>query len=168
MGKLKYLLLLVFLLLFSCKSTKEYIEKEHHEVNATVDSIRIVQEKTIKAVTTPRTTTVVTVSREELNSLPVGASFQTKQGNASGEVRKTKENEFEFTATCDSLTILVQELKTEVHHLNSQNSALKTQLNEQKTAEVNKLTGWQSFQIWLGRVCVVLLIIYILYKRFFK
>lgn len=164
--KLQVVIIMMFALFgWSCQSSKTVVEKEQHESHVQTDSVSILMEKTTKAVTTPQATAKVTVSPEELISLPVGAQYQSKDKNATGTIRKTEDNKIEFTANCDSLTILVQELKTEVHHLNSQNTALKTQLNEQKTVEVNKLTGLQWFQIYGFRLYLLLTIIYIIYRK---
>jgi hypothetical protein len=32
--------------------------------------------------------------------------------------------------------------------------------------EVNRLTGWQSFQLWCGRILMGALVLTVLYKRF--
>lgn len=164
--KLQVVIIMMFALFgWSCQSSKTVVEKEQHESHVQTDSVSILMEKTTKAVTTPQAKAKVTVSPEQLISLPVGAQYQSKDKNATGTIRKTEDNKIEFTANCDSLIILVQELKTEVHHLNSQNTALKTQLNEQKTVEVNKLTGLQWFQIYGFRLYLLLTIIYIIYRK---
>lgn len=105
------------------------------------------------------------LSPDQLASLPVGAAYQAKDKNATGTIRKTKDNTLEFTANCDSLTFLVEELKTEVHHLNSLNTALKTELNEQKTVEVKEPNGWQWFQIYGFWVLLTIAIIKKTYRK---
>lgn len=52
---------------------------------------------------------------------------------------------------------MVEELRTEVYHLNKEKTAFKEQLSEEKIIEVNRPTSWQAFQIWTGRICLVLL-----------
>lgn len=102
----------------------------------------------------------MTLSSEQINDLPVGASYQDKSGNATGTVKKTEKG-IEFTANCDSLNILIDQLTTEVHRYKSENSALKTTLSEQKVIEVNVLTGWQHFQLkgfWLLLIVLTILI----------
>lgn len=39
---------------------------------------------------------------------------------------------------------------------------------ETLTEEVNRLTGWQYFQVWLGRIVAALIVIYLIFKRFLK
>lgn len=34
--------------------------------------------------------------------------------------------------------------------------------------EVNRLTGWQWFQVWLGRIAAGLILLYFAFKRFLK
>jgi hypothetical protein len=89
--------------------------------------------------------------------LPVGAGYTEKQGQATVAVQMSEGGYIEASANCDSLTILVDELRTEVYHLNNEKTELKSVLSEQKIIEVNRLTGWQWFQVWTGRICLALI-----------
>lgn len=150
---------------WSCRSSKTVVEKEQHESHVQTDSVSILIEKTTKVVTTPQATAKMTVSPEELINLPVGAQYQSKDKNATGTIRKTEDNNIEFTANCDSLWMYLGYSIKEVYRLEKENKALKTQLNEQKTVEVNKLTGLQWFQIYGFRLYLLLTIIYIIYRK---
>jgi hypothetical protein len=33
-----------------------------------------------------------------------------------------------------------------------------------ETVEVNRLTGWQNFQVWLGRAFIGILLLLVIYK----
>lgn len=121
-------------------------------------------------VTIPQTTAKLNITPDDLDKLPVGGQYQSKDGNATATIQRTNKG-YEFTANCDSLTLLVTELQTEVYRLNRKNTELKTLLNEQKTVEVNKLTRWQSVRITVGDISLALIGIALLfgaYKLFKK
>jgi len=56
----------------------------------------------------------------------------------------------------------------EVYRYKRENAELQTKLEEEKTIEVNKPSGWQWFQIWLGRICAAVILTYIIYRKFNK
>jgi hypothetical protein len=97
--------------------------------------------------------------------LPVGGKYQAVDGNATGTIEKKADGSLEFTANCDSLTLVVETLSKEVFHLNKEKTELKERLKEQKTEETNRLTGFQWFQIYGFRIYVLLTIIIIIYKN---
>ena len=99
----------------------------------------------------------MTVSLDSLIKLPVGASFTEKNDRATATVTRI-DTGYEITAECDSLTVLVTELKTEITRLNKEKTDFKSDLKEIKTVELNRLTGFQHFQIWTGRLLGVLLL----------
>ena len=43
-----------------------------------------------------------------------------------------------------------------------------TTLRETIVEETNRLTGWQYFQIWTGRIAAALIVVYMALKRFLK
>lgn len=118
-----------------------------------------------KPVVIPVETVAIPVSISDLISLPVGASYEAQSGRAQGKVTRNDPDTLTFTANCDSLMLLVEEITKEVYHLSTENTALKTSLNEIKTTEVNKLTGLQWFQVWVGRIALILLIGIILTRK---
>ena len=95
----------------------------------------------------------------------MGGIYQVADGNATGTIEKKPDGSLEFTANCDSLTLIVETLSREVYHLNKEKTELKESLKEQKTEEVNKLTGFQWFQIYGFRIYVLLTFIFIIYKN---
>gem|GEM_PF-3336992 len=156
---------LLILVLFgsSCKSQKDLMEKD-----TTTDRQHIEQEiqrieKEVKVVTTPQTTATIAVENMELDKLPVGAIYQAKDGNATATIKKTDKG-IEFTANCDSLNLLIEQLTKEVYRYKSDSTALVHKERQQQTIEVNKLTSSQSFQIWGFRSLVVIAIVLILKK----
>ncbi len=154
---------LLALFALSCRSQKEVVEKETQADHEVID--REIQriETTTKVVTTPQTTAIVTITEEQIANLPVGAKYQAKDGNSTGTVEKTKEG-IKFTANCDSLYMMLTYAIKEVNRFKSENTALVTQLKEQKTIEVNVLTRWQLFEIWGFRILSSIAIVFIFNK----
>ncbi len=99
----------------------------------------------------------MTVSLAGLLKLPLGASFLEKNDRATATITRI-DTGYKITAECDSLTVLVTELKTEITRLSREKTDFKSDLKEIKTVEVNRLTGFQSFQIWAGRILGALLL----------
>lgn len=118
--------------------------------------------QTTKTVTTPRATAKLNVDPSLLPNLPKGAKFEDKQGNATATLTVADDGTLEITANCDSLTLLIDQLTTEVYRYKENNKALETQLKEKET---KGLSGWQNFEIYGFRVCMVLLTIFIIYKK---
>jgi hypothetical protein len=106
----------------------------------------------------------LSLSPLQIESLPPGAVYQAKSGNASAAVAKTDDGNIEITANCDSLLILIEELNKEVHHFLSENTALKTELSEQKIEVLREPTPIQWFQIIGFRVYALLTLLFIGYK----
>jgi hypothetical protein len=120
-------------------------------------------ERIVKPLVIPKQTVQLKLHPDSLAKLPIGASFSNSEGHATATVTK-EESGFLFTADCDSLIVLVEDLRTEIYHLNKEKSAFKEQLSEEKIIEVNRLTSWQAFQIWTGRICLALLACWAGYK----
>lgn len=102
---------------------------------------------------------------DDLVNLPLGASFQVSEGNATGTVTKNNDNTLEFTANCDSLTLLVESLEKEVYRFQSENLVLKDKLSEQKTEVVKEPSGWQWFQIYGFRLLLIINIAILLWQK---
>lgn len=145
------------LLCAGCRSTSLTVDRETAESRRQTDSVSIVTERTTKTVPVPASRSTLTLAVDSLQLLPVGAGYSEKIGRAAVAVVKAEDGTITVSATCDSLTVLVEELRTEVFHLNAEKWALKEDLKEEKTVEVNRLTSWQSFQIWTGRIGLLLL-----------
>lgn len=112
----------------------------------------------------PAKTATMDLSIDALTALPVGASYEVQDGRASAKVTRTPDAGINITASCDSLLLLIEEYKEEVYHLQKVNTALKTELNSVETIEDNKLSGFVWFQIWIGRIAILLLVIYVIIK----
>lgn len=116
-------------------------------------------------ITTPQTTATLNLTPKQIEELPIGASFQTKDGNATGTVKKIGDNNIEFIANCDSLNLLVESLNKEVYRYKEDNKALVTKINKQETVG---LSGWEWFQIYGFRIYIILTFIYIGYRKWKK
>ncbi|KAA6347823.1 hypothetical protein EZS27_004688 [termite gut metagenome] len=109
-------------------------------------------------------TATLTLTKGQIESLPVHAVYESKNGRAQVTLKKTATGETEITANCDSLNLIVESLYKEVFHLRVLESELTQKLSEQKVTEVNRLTGWQWFWVRLGQICLVALFLYGLVK----
>lgn len=72
-------------------------------------------------------------------------------------------------------TVFVEKFRTQILYrerlrIDTANltDTLRVTLRETVTEEVNRLTGWQHFQIWLGRIAAALIAAYVAFKRLFK
>jgi hypothetical protein len=120
--------------------------------------VSLTVERLTKAIPIPASRATLTLKIDSVIALPVGAGWIEKSGRATVAVFRT-DSGVVASADCDSLTLLVDELRTEIFHLNAEKTALKEEIKEQKIIEVNRLTGWQWFQVWAGRVCLGLIVI---------
>lgn len=149
----------------SCRSPRPTLEKELSQNMVARDSVSEKITKEVKLLKTPQTTARKTLTPKQLEDLPVGGIYQARDGNVTATIEKKPDGSLEFTANCDSLTLIVEALSREVYHLNEEKTELKESLKEQKTEEVNRLTGWQWFQIYGFRIYVLLTIIIIIYRN---
>lgn len=93
----------------------------------------------------------------------MGAGYTAHEGHAKASVTR-EEAGYRFVADCDSLTVIVEEMRRDVFRLSRENYELREQKNEVETIEVNRLTSWQAFQIWTGRIALVLVVLWLAYR----
>lgn len=120
------------------------------------------EKRTSQAWVTPQSTAKINLTIDQLAALPKGALFQNKQGNATATAQVTDDGNIEITANCDSLTLLVESLEIEVHHLRDTNTALVTKLKQKETVGLRNV---DVFQIYGFRVLVGLIAAYIIYRK---
>lgn len=98
-----------------------------------------------------------------LDLIPVGTGFSRRSGQATVNVTRTSEDSIEVTATCDSLA-------RQVLILTEENMRIRNELFKEKEKPppevVHEPTGFQWFQIWIGRTAVAALLLGILRRRF--
>jgi len=148
----------------SCSSKKQILSHEVNESSLRTDSVSLVMARITRPIPIPASRATLRISFDSIAALPTGAGYTARQGQATVTVSKTEGGMIEASANCDSLTLLVDELRTEVYHLNKEKTDIKSELREQKMIEVNRLTSWQSFQIWTGRICLAILVILAIIK----
>jgi hypothetical protein len=149
----------------SCGTRKTHVEKQVTENSQRTDSVSLLIEKKVSTLRIPPSGVILPIDIPTLQGLPVGASYHASEGQASGRITKEADGTLIFESSCDSLLLLIEEINKEVYHLQSVNTALKATLNEEKTIEVNKLSGWQWFQVWVGRIAVALAAGYVITKK---
>ena len=156
-------ILLLVLCATSCKTTKLTQKHESEATTVRTDSVSLLIERIARPIVIPMQTVQLKLHPDSLLKLPIGAVFSKTEGHATATVMK-EESGYSFTANCDSLILIVEDLRTEIYHLNNENTVFREQLNSEKTIEVNRLTSWQSFQIWTGRICLALLLCLLIYR----
>jgi hypothetical protein len=150
----------------SCVVRREATQSRQSQETAVADSVSVLRREKVQPLVVPSASASLSLPAQRLDSLPEGASYVQREGRAQAAVMRVDEH-FLFTASCDSLTLLVTELETEIYRLNRQTSAFNQDLNETKITEVRRLTLWDQLQIWVGRILLLLLSGYIL-LRYFK
>lgn len=100
-----------------------------------------------------------------LNLIPTGTGFSKRSGQATVNVTRISGDSIEVTATCDSLARRVIVLREELTRIRSKTSR---EVEELPPKVIKEPTGWQWFQIWIGRIALFtlsLIIICRLLKR---
>ncbi|MDL2254967.1 hypothetical protein LJC38_00095 [Parabacteroides sp. OttesenSCG-928-K15] len=166
MHSVKYITAAIFLIVLSassCATRKTDVEKVVQENRQRTDSVSRLIEKKVTPILIPPSKAILPLNCDDIKRLPIGAFYEAKDGQATARVEKDEDG-IKFVASCDSLMLLVEELTTEVYHLQTENTALKEDLKEIKTIEVNKLSGLQWFQVWVGRIALLLIVLYVIVK----
>ena len=98
-----------------------------------------------------------------LELIPVGTGFSRRSGQATVNVTRISEDSLEVTAACDSLA-------RQILILTEENIRIRNELFREKEKPppetVHEPTGFQWFQIWIGRTAVAALLLGILRRRF--
>ena len=147
-----------------CGSTKTAQSRQVESAQAHTDSVSVVLERLTRVIPVPASRATLALSFDNLLRLPAGAEFVQKSGQASVSVKRS-EGGVTASATCDSLTLLAEELRTEIFRLNVEKASFKSEESEVKIVEVNRLTLWQAIQIWAVRICLGLLVAFAIVKR---
>jgi|GEM_PF-4595717 len=168
-------LLLVFFfgLFFACKSNPPLkTESSIKETSSTTDSISHKEKITMQLITIPSSLAALNLNLADLSTLPIGAKYEDKQGQATVGIEKTGENDYKITANCDSLSMIISEKETEIYHL--QKTVKELEEKESQTIEVTKYkqNDWQIVCGWFGKIFmgvlgVGLIILVLKWKRFF-
>lgn len=99
-----------------------------------------------------------------LETIPVGTGFSHRSGRATVNVSRISGDSLEVTATCDSLA-------RQVILLREENTRIRNELVEKEEEPppevVHEPTGFQWFQIWTGRIALLIIVLTLL-KRYLK
>lgn len=96
-----------------------------------------------------------------LDAIPVGTGFSKRSGQATVNVNRISKDSLEVTATCDSLARQVIILSEENVRIRNE---LLTQEKKPPPVVIREPTGWQWFQIWTGRIAVIALLLFLIWK----
>lgn len=96
-----------------------------------------------------------------LDAIPVGTGFSVRSGQATVDVKRLTGDSLQVTATCDSLSRQVIILTEELTRIRNE---LKETKKEPPAVVVKEPTGFQWFQIWVGRVAVAVLVLFLIWK----
>ena len=97
-----------------------------------------------------------------LKQIPVGTGFSKRSGQATVNVIRMPGDSIEVIATCDSLArqlILLTEELTRIRN------DTQEEVEELPPEVIKEPAGFQWFQIWIGRVAVVVLILWVIKRR---
>lgn len=97
-----------------------------------------------------------------LDAIPVGTGFSVRSGQATVDVKRLAGDSIQVTATCDSLARQVIILTEENVRIRNE---LLTKEKKPPPVVIKEPTGWQWFQIWIGRIAVALLILTLIKRR---
>lgn len=114
----------------------------------------------------PPSRVAMRLTQNQLTSLPQGAAYTARSGQARAEVRRTHTDTLEVTATCDSLQREVLLLMQAVDSLRqSQRTDTVLVQRGESNRQRDSPTGWQWFQIWTGRIALLAAAVLIVFKR---
>lgn len=99
-----------------------------------------------------------------LKQIPVGTGFSKRSGQATVNVTRLSGDSIEVTATCDSLARQVILLSEELTRIRNET---QEEVEELPPEVIKEPTGFQWFQIWAGRVTLLIIILTLL-KRYLK
>lgn len=164
--KAHYITWIVLALLIGCRPVKEISTSEVMQNTDRVDSISLIESSVIKPLKIPMSQIKLTITPSRFDSLPPGAVFSDRSGQASVEIRKDADGNLNITASCDSLLLLVEEKNKEIYRLSATNKELSEKLQEQKEVKIREPTGWQWFWIYVGRLSFLAVMVWMGFKWF--
>lgn len=97
-----------------------------------------------------------------LKQIPVGTGFSKRSGQATVNVTRLSGDSIEVTATCDSLARQVILLSEELTRIRNET---KEEVKELPPEVIKEPTGFQWFQIWIGRIAVAALVLIMIKRR---
>lgn len=98
----------------------------------------------------------------QLAALPEGAGYSARSGQATASVVRGKGDTLIITSTCDSLVRQVISLTEELTRIRNETGE---EVEEPPPQVAHEPTGWQWFQIWIGRLAVTAFILILIKRR---
>lgn len=147
---------LIALCVMSCKSPTRL------ETNISLDSLQDVKRFALIQEPVPPSMAKTVFPTGMLKQIPVGTGFSKRSGQATVNVTRISGDSIEVTATCDSLARQVILLSEELTRIRNETSEAVEKLPPEVIKEP---TGFQWFQVWIGRTAVAVLVLIIIRRR---
>jgi len=154
-----FMILFAVFMFLGCGNSKPQLKTEYTAIQHThtADSTARIEKNTIRLITIPASSAKLNLNLENLAALPIGAKYQEKQGQATLTVEKTGDNDYNISADCDSLSMIVAEKETEIYHLQNKVKELAEKEAATKEIPIYKQTTWQIVCGWFGKVFMFIL-----------
>ena len=135
----------------SCGSTKKMTES----ARATVDSVLLKEVRQVINIPIPQSKVELKIPTQNLHSLPPGASFSEKKGQAGVKVEAIGDTIF-VSATCDSLQVQCERYEKELTRIRSDTERQATEI---KKNSVQTLFKWCLIGFVAGIISTITVII---------
>lgn len=142
---------LIALFVASCGSTKKMTES----TRATVDSVLLKEVRQVINIPIPLSKVELKIPTQSLHSLPPGASFSGKKGQAGVKVEAIGDTVY-VSATCDSLQVQCERYEKELTRIRSDTDR---QVTEIKKNSVQTLFKWCLIGFVAGIISTITVII---------
>lgn len=131
-------------------------------VRSLSDSVQSARQSVLTLLPVPASVAQTKLPMNQLATLPEGAGYSTHSGQATASVVRGKGDTLIFTSTCDSLARQVISLTEELTRIRNETGE---EVEEPPPQVVREPTGWQWFQIWVGRLAVTAFILILIKRR---
>lgn len=142
----------------SCRSPAR-LESSHRTERTQTDSLLSATLLAVTREAVPPSRATLRLTPAQLTSLPPEASYTQRSGQATARVNLNKQGDtLVITATCDSLQRELLLLMSDYQRLKQSLQADSTFLRREENGgpEIRaQPTGWQWFQIWIGRIALL-------------
>lgn len=135
----------------SCGSTKKMTES----ARATVDSVLLKEVRQVINIPIPQSKVELKIPTQNLHSLPPGASFSEKKGQAGVKVEAIGDTIY-VSATCDSLQVQCERYEKELTRIRSDTERQATEI---KKNSVQTLFKWCLIGFVAGIISTITVII---------
>ena len=143
--------MLIALSVTSCESTKKMTES----ARAVTDSVLLKEVRQVINIPVPLSTVELKIPAQSLHSLPPGASFSGKKGQAGVKVEAIGDTVY-VSATCDSLQVQCERYEKELTRIRSDTDR---QVTEIKKNSVQTLFKWCLTGFLAGIISTITIII---------